>query len=42
MNAGSAAIASAVWDFPTGAAIACGLALAGPAWHLVRAKAATK
>jgi zinc/manganese transport system permease protein len=29
-------LASAVWDFPTGAAIVCGLAIAGAVWHFVR------
>jgi zinc/manganese transport system permease protein len=29
-------LASALWDFPTGAAIVCGLALAGGIWHVIR------
>jgi zinc/manganese transport system permease protein len=32
--------ASATWDFPTGAAIVCGLALTGAAWYFVRQYAA--
>ncbi len=30
-------LASAFWDFPTGAAVVCGLAIAGVAWHAIRA-----
>jgi zinc/manganese transport system permease protein len=30
-------LASAAWDFPTGAAIVCGLAIAGAGWHAARA-----
>jgi zinc/manganese transport system permease protein len=29
-------LGSATWDFPTGAAIVCGLALAGTGWYVVR------
>jgi len=32
-------IASALWDFPTGAAVVCGLAIAGVAWHGARTSA---
>ncbi len=32
-------LASAIWDFPTGAAIVCGLALAGSAWYALTAAA---
>lgn len=33
-------LASATWDFPTGAAIVCGLALAGAGWYVARSAAA--